>query len=142
MVFGKKWPHFCTLRKRLLRILGLIISDGLVCLECQNYSFFWGRIAISLIILTKKNSFRIYYKSKQESAFICFQVVGLTMAIVLLWHRITWGFAEWIHEAWFYNFWNGTYVVIACKCTQCGNLAIFLPLRFYKEKLSNFHTVK
>ena len=86
--------------------------------------------------------FHMYYKNTQEFAFIFFQVVGLTMAIVLLWHRITWGFAEWIHEAWFYNFWNGTYVVIACKCTQCGNLAIFLPLRFYKEKLSNFHTVK
>ena len=35
------------------------------------------------------------------------------MMIVLLWHRMTWGFSEWIHEVTFYNFWNGTYVVIS-----------------------------
>ena len=37
------------------------------------------------------------------------------MTIVLLWHRFTWGFAEWIHETTFYNFWSGTYVIIAGK---------------------------
>ena len=44
------------------------------------------------------------------------QVVGLTMTIVLLWHRFTWGFKEWIHEIFFFNFWNGTYVIITGKC--------------------------
>lgn len=42
-----------------------------------------------------------------------FQVVAIAMVIVLLWHRLTWGLAEWVHEITFYNFWRGTYVVIS-----------------------------
>ena len=42
-------------------------------------------------------------------------IIGLTEAIVLLWHRGTWGFQEWIHEVTFYNFWNGTYIVISAS---------------------------
>lgn len=45
------------------------------------------------------------------SCFISF--VALVMLIVLLWHRIEWGFDEWIHEVIFYNFWNGTYIVMS-----------------------------
>ncbi len=35
------------------------------------------------------------------------------MTGVLLWLRIDWGFEEWIHEATFYNFWNGVYFIIS-----------------------------
>jgi hypothetical protein len=35
------------------------------------------------------------------------------MVVVLLWHRLEWGFEEWIHEVTFFNFWNGTYVIIS-----------------------------
>merc|ERR1712223_456676 len=43
-------------------------------------------------------------------------ILALTMTIVLLWHRLTWGFSEWYHKVNFYNFWNGTYIVISGSC--------------------------
>jgi hypothetical protein len=41
------------------------------------------------------------------------QFVGLTLEVTLLWHRIEWGFKEWIHEVTFFNFWHGHYVIMA-----------------------------
>ena len=35
------------------------------------------------------------------------------MICTLLWHRIEWGFQEWLHEITFFNFWNGSYIVIS-----------------------------
>ena len=43
------------------------------------------------------------------------KLVGLGSCCVLLWNRIEWGFEEWIHEVMFFNFWNGTYIVLSGK---------------------------
>ena len=32
---------------------------------------------------------------------------------ILLWLRIDWGFEEWLHEAYFYNFWHGVYFLLS-----------------------------
>jgi len=39
--------------------------------------------------------------------------MGILIESVLLWHRIEWGFEEWVHEVAFFNFWHGTYAVMA-----------------------------
>ena len=40
-------------------------------------------------------------------------MVAIAANCTLLWNRIEWGFQEWIHEVMFFNFWNGTYIVIS-----------------------------
>ena len=69
-----------------------------------------------LIIYLGKLKFRNFWKiSILFQSFIFFKLVGLGSCCVLLWNRIEWGFEEWIHEVMFFNFWNGTYIVLSGK---------------------------
>lgn len=58
--------------------------------------------------------------------------MGLAITGVLVWLRIDWGFEEWIHEASFYNFWNGVYFMLSGNLekteTFCFQLFEFLVL--------------
>ena len=62
-----------------------------------------------------ENQWNVYRRPLSLVFSIGLFILGLTEAIVLLWHRGTWGFQEWIHEVTFYNFWNGTYIVISAS---------------------------
>jgi hypothetical protein len=62
------------------------------------------------------------------------------MVVVLLWHRLEWGFEEWIHEVTFFNFWNGTYVIISGSKLYTYRVDHKVGQFFFKE--SNFQIVR
>ena len=41
------------------------------------------------------------------------QIFSVCAFGILLWLRIDWGFEEWLHEAYFYNFWHGVYFLLS-----------------------------
>ena len=45
--------------------------------------------------------------------FLSFQIFSVCAFGILLWVRIDWGFEEWLHEAYFYNFWHGVYFLLS-----------------------------
>ena len=44
---------------------------------------------------------------------LAFQIFSVCAFGILLWLRIDWGFEEWLHEAYFYNFWHGVYFLLS-----------------------------
>ena len=94
-----EWP-------KNIKTISIVLSSILIV------SKFW----VLLKKTTKYNDFTSYVSEIriQYSIFLS-KVVGLASCCTLLWNRIEWGFQEWIHEAMFFNFWNGTYIVLSGK---------------------------
>lgn len=57
-------------------------------------------------------------KNNRSQAAFSLQIESLVALALLLWLRIDWGFTEWINESAFYNFWNGTYVMMSGRLPQ------------------------